>query len=110
MNNNEIMREYANILEEGNKQVITESIEEGICDVVQSRLTKTMGMVENLMMDLEHDEGTEDTQASLKTLLGTMQQAWADVNEVKATLHSAPGMPAADMTGMPTMTDLTGQQ
>jgi len=111
MNSNEIMRKYADILAEDVKQ-INESIESGICDVVQTRLTKTMGMVENLMLELEDDEGTDDTVAALRTLLDTIQNAWVQVDEVMATLDSdAPKSVApTDSSGVPAMQDLTGDQ
>ena len=76
------MRKYADIV---NEDIITESIETGICEVVQGRLAKTMGMVENLIMDLKSDDEARDTVAALNTLLTTLQHAWTQVDDVVTT-------------------------
>lgn len=108
MNNNEIMRKYADILKEDEKQ-INESIQAGICDVVQKRLSKTLGMVEGLSRDLLNDEGSEATVDALRTLIDRLQAALTEVDTVRATYSDSGDMqapldydadyPMADPTG-----------
>lgn len=102
-----LMRKYADIVNE--EKALKESIESGVCEVVQSRLVKTMGMVENLMLDLKSDEEARDTVSALSILLNTLQEAWSQVDDVITTTvtGNVKGMPNTDVPAFP-MADPTG--
>lgn len=80
----DLMRKYVDILEDNEKQ-INESIQAGICDVIQKRLSKTLSMVENLAVSLSTDEGSEATVDALRVLIDKLQSAYGEVDAVRAT-------------------------
>jgi len=82
-NPHDMMRKYADIV---NERKINENIEDGILDIVQDRLAKTMGMIEDLMMDIK-DEAPE-TVAKLDELLTHLQMAHQGIAPIRSDFDS----------------------
>jgi len=79
-NSHDLMKKYSDIVS-GSK--INESIEDGILNVVDQRLSKTIGMIEDLISNIR--EEAPETVFALEELLGKLQIAREDITPIKAT-------------------------